>query len=73
MGVFSYGKKRDQKVNKKGFPQALEESSKQQLFPGVKNSVEFDFYNSFFMILAFDAYSVCNFFLKGDHHFVNQT
>ena len=34
-------------VNKKGFPQALEESSKQQLFPGVKNSVEFDFYNSF--------------------------
>ena len=33
-------------VNKNGYPQALEESSKKQLLLGVKNSVEFDFYNS---------------------------
>ena len=33
-------------VIKNGYPQALEESSKKQLLLGVKNSVEFDFYNS---------------------------
>ena len=35
-------------VNKNGYPQALKESSKKQLLLGVKNSVEFDFYNSLY-------------------------
>ncbi len=34
-------------VNKKDYPQALEDCSERQMFSGVENSVEFDFYNSF--------------------------